>query len=97
MVDRERIKCEQCLSYKLEQYKKIVSYYILNNISLHVTLVQWMDSLFNANNEVSVFENWIFDYKYKRALPLSIEYLKLICYFYEKRNSLHCLTQCFML
>ena len=78
LADRERNKSEQRICHKLEQWKKTGSYYILNNISDYVTLVQLMDSLGNMNHAVSIFGKWIFDYNYKKYLPLSIEYLNLI-------------------
>ena len=54
MVDKERSKVEQRLQYKLEQFNLKVSFYILNHISEHVTLVQLMDLLGNVNHTVSV-------------------------------------------
>ena len=60
MFDKERNKDEQHLRYILEQWKKIVSFGIMNNISGNITLVQLIDSLFNVDHEVSVFVKWIF-------------------------------------
>ena len=60
MFDKERNKDEQHLSYILEQWKKIVSFGIMNNISENITLVQLIDSLFNVDHEVSVVVKWIF-------------------------------------
>ena len=53
-------------------------FYILNNISAHVTLVYFMDSLGNMNHILSVVGGMIFDYSYKKYLPLIIELLNLI-------------------
>ena len=60
MFDKERNKDEQHLSYILEQWKKIVSFGIMNNISENITLVQLIDSLFNVDHEVSVVVKWVF-------------------------------------
>ena len=43
------------------KWKKIGSFYILDNIIEHVTLAQLMDSLGNSNHAVSVVGNGIFD------------------------------------
>ena len=39
---------------------------ILNDISEDVTLVQLMDSLGNANHDISVVGYWILDSNYKK-------------------------------
>ena len=57
MVDKESNKGKQRLRYNLEQRKKICSYYIINHISEHATLVQFMDSLGNLNHAVIVVGN----------------------------------------
>ena len=54
-------------------------FYILNEISEDITLVQLMDSLGNVNHAISVVGNWIFDYNYKKSLFLKQELLDLIC------------------
>ena len=54
MIDQARKFGEQHLRYKLEQWKKTGTFYILNNISEYVKLVQLMYSLVNLNNSVSV-------------------------------------------
>ena len=46
-------------------------FYILTEISEHVTLVQLMDSLGNVNHAISVVGYWIFDSNYERALVLN--------------------------
>ena len=53
---------------------------ILHNISENVTLVLLIDSGVNVNHAVSIVGYWIFDSKYKKALPLTLDYLNLICY-----------------
>ena len=68
---------------------KIVSFNILNNISEHVTLVQFMDSIGNVNHAVSVVGSWIFDSKYKKYLQFPIEYLNLIFLVLKKRKYLN--------
>ena len=50
---------------------------ILNNINEHVSLVQLINSLSNANNTLSVVGKWIFDSNNEKALPLTIELLKI--------------------
>ena len=67
------------MHYSLVKYKKKGSYDILTEISENVTLVQLMDYLGNANNDISVVGYWIFDSNYKRALVLSRESLDMIC------------------
>ena len=42
----------------------------LNEISDHVTSVQLIDTDGNVNRTVSIIRCWIYDYNYKRALPL---------------------------
>ena len=54
MVDKESNKGKQRLRYNLEQRKKICSYYIINHISEHATLVQFMDSLGNVSYAFSL-------------------------------------------
>ena len=44
---------------------------ILTDISIHVTLVQLMDSLGNLNRAVSVVGYWIFYSNYEKALVLN--------------------------
>ena len=61
MIDQARKFGEQHLRYKLEQWKKTGTFYILNNISKYVTLVQLMDSLGNVDHAVSVVVECIFD------------------------------------
>ena len=55
------------------------SYDIMTDISEHVTLVQLMDYLGNANHAISVVGYWIFDSNYEKALVLNIESLDMIC------------------
>ena len=43
MVNKGINKCDQRLRYTLEQWNKIGSFDVLNNISEHVILVQLMD------------------------------------------------------
>ena len=67
MVDKERNTCNQSLCYILEQWEKMGSFDIMNNISGHVKLVLLMYSLGNANNSASVVGKWIFNYNYKNT------------------------------
>ena len=60
MVDKARNKGDQCIRCKLEQWKKVVNFGILYNISDSVTLVKLMNSLGNVNHAVSVVGRWIF-------------------------------------
>ena len=46
-----------------------------------------MNSLGNLNHAVSVVGKWIFDYKYQKALPLTIESLNIICFFSDKEKT----------
>ena len=79
LKNENKIKGEPKVRYILSKYKKKVSYYILTDISEHVTLVQFMDSLVNLNHAISVVGYWIFDSNYKKALVLIIESLDVIC------------------
>ena len=79
LSDKKRITGDQNLRYKLEQWKKIDTFDILNNISNYVTLVQLMYSVGNFNHTVSVVVKWIFDSNYEKSLPLNIDSLNLIC------------------
>ena len=54
MLDKSINFGEQRLRYKLETWKKMGGFDILNNISYHITLVQLMDSLGDVNHALSV-------------------------------------------
>ena len=97
MVDKEKNKVKQRLCFKLWIWKKKGSFYILNNISNHVTLVQFMDSIGNVNHAVIVVKKCTFDSNYEKSLPLTIELLNFICYCYDKEKLSHYLKKCFML
>ena len=56
---------DQNLHYKLEHWKKIVTFHIPNNISKYINLVQLMDSVGNVNHAVSVAGKRIFNSNYK--------------------------------
>ena len=70
MKKRRKIKGEQNLQYNLTIWKKNDDFYILNDTSEDVTLVQLMDSLVNMNHAISILGYWIFDSNYKKALFL---------------------------
>ena len=75
MKDEKRRKGNQHIRYKMENWKKIGTFDILNNISKYVTLVQLMDLLGNINNAVSVVGKRIYDSNDKKAFPSNIDYL----------------------
>ena len=50
-----------------------------NDISEHVTLVQFMDYLDNVNIVISVVGYWIFDSNNEKELVLNRESLDIIC------------------
>ena len=52
---------------------------IPHDISDNVSLVQLMDSVVNINHAVSIVSYFIFDSNYKKALPLTLDSLILIC------------------
>ena len=54
------------------------SYDILTDIGEHISLVQLMDYLGNANHGTSVVGYWIFDSNYEKALALNRESLDTI-------------------
>ena len=68
MKNIRKVKCEQNLQYNLTIWKKNDAFYILNEISEDVNLVQLMDSLGNVNHAISIVGYCIFDYKYKKAI-----------------------------
>ena len=63
----------------LMKYKKKGLYKILEYISKHVTLVQFIDSLGNVNSDISVVGNWIFGSNYEKALVLNMASFDIIC------------------
>ena len=73
------MKGEPKVHYSLLRYNSKGYYYILKDISEHVTLVQLMDSLGNLNHAISVFGSWIFDSNYKKSLVLNRVSLDNIC------------------
>ena len=62
MTNRTHIKGEQHLRYNMKIWNKKDAFYILNNISEHVTLVKLIDSIENVNNDISIVGYWIFGY-----------------------------------
>ena len=61
MADKAKNKGKKRLCYKLEKWKKGGTFDIMNNISVHIELVQLMYSLGNVNHAVSAVGKWIFD------------------------------------
>ena len=59
MKNKRRIKGEQDLQYNLTIWKKNDDFYILNEISEYVTLIQLMESLENVNRDISIVGHWI--------------------------------------
>ena len=52
------------INYNKGQWNKTGTFNILNNISEHVTLVQFMGSVCNVNHAVGVLLKWIIDSNY---------------------------------
>ena len=52
---------------------------MLEDISIHVTLVQLMDSLRNVIHAISVVDYWIFESNYEKELVLNRALLDIIC------------------
>ena len=67
------------MHYNLINYNTKGFYKILEYISKHVTLVQFIDSLGNVNSAISVVGNWIFGSNYEKALVLNMASLDTIC------------------
>ena len=84
LLDKARKFGEQQLRYKLETWNKTGTFYIMNNISERVTVVQLMDSLGSVKHALSVVGKWIFDSYYEKSLMLTIESLNLICASYDE-------------
>ena len=64
------------------------SFYILNDISEYVNLVQLLDSLGNVNNAISIVGRWIFDSNYNKPVFLTQELLDIIWYPSLAKNKL---------
>ena len=79
MSNIRKIKGEQNLRYNLTIWKKNDDFDILNYISEKFTLVQFMGSLVNVNNDIIIVGHWIFYSNYKRALCLTQVLMDLIC------------------
>ena len=71
-------KGEKYLSYNIKIWKSKGALEILNTISEHVTLVQFMDTVGNVNNAVSISGNWILDSNDEKALLLAKEAYEMI-------------------
>ena len=69
MIDRVREKGDQHICYNMVKLK-IGEFYILNDVSDHVTLFQLIDTSSNVAHDVSIIGCWIYDYNYKRSLTL---------------------------
>ena len=61
MIYKAIKKVEQCLIYKINQWKIKGTFEILNIISERVTLVQMVDMVGGVNHSVSIDGNWIFN------------------------------------
>ena len=87
LMDETFFKGEQKVYYSMSNNKMRDYFYLLTYISEHVTLVQLMDSLGNANHYISVPGYWIFNSDYENALVLNRESLETICapYIGEKK------------
>ena len=70
LTNRVKNKVEQRCRYKIVQWNNKVSFYILADISDHVTLVQLEYSSDNVNHAVSITGSWICDSNYKISLLL---------------------------
>ena len=79
LKNEKKMKGGPKVHYSLLRYNSKGYYYILKDISEHVTLVQLMDSLGNLNHAISVFGSWIFDSNYKKSLVLNRVSLDNIC------------------
>ena len=62
------IKGEQHIIYNMKIWNKNDAFYILNEISENVTLVQLMDTLGNVNHAIIIASSWIFDSNYEKEL-----------------------------
>ena len=65
--------------YSLIKYKQKGTYKLLGDVSKHVALVQFMDSLGYVNHAISVIGYWIFDSNYKKELLLNRTSFDMIC------------------
>ena len=63
-------KAEKCFSYNIKQWKITGTFYIINDISEYLTLIQFIFMVVNVNHTVIITRNWIFDSKYDREPPV---------------------------
>ena len=68
LKNQKIVKVEQKLYYNMKKYEQKVSFNILNEISKHVTLVQLMYYIGNANHAISVVGSWIFELNHEKHL-----------------------------
>ena len=68
----------QHLHYNINKQKR-GQFDIIHDISEKIALVQLMDSVGNVNHAMSIFGYRTFDSTYKKALPLTLDSLNLIC------------------
>ena len=61
LLKSQKNKDEQRVYYRLRKYKEMGYFYIMTDISQHITLVQVMDYLSNDNHAISVVGYCIFD------------------------------------
>ena len=71
-------KGEHNLRYNLNICKKKRAFYIRNEISENISLMQLMDTLGNMNHAISILRSWVFHCYYEKSLFLEIESLNLI-------------------
>ena len=70
---------EEHLGYNMNKWKKKSDFYILNEMSKNVTLVQLMEKLENVNHAISIVGYWISESNYEKVLHLTRESLVIIC------------------
>ena len=80
MIETSVNKGEKHRCFKLLQWNKKLKSEVLNYISDHVTLVQFIDTVGNVNLAVPIDACWIFDYNYQMALTLIQLMLDMICF-----------------
>ena len=79
MKNITRIKGEHYIRYNMKIWHTEYAFDIIKKKSEYVNLVQWMESLGNANHDISIVGYCIFDSNYEKALCRTQESLDIIC------------------
>ena len=96
MISRAKNKGKHCIHYGIKQWKTKGIFYIINDISEHLTLVQSLYTIGNSNHAVSISVNWIFDSKYENNIHWKNNNWILYILLCMANKALKFLNLCFM-